>query len=65
MTALARVRVEGDDEAVLQLIADAVTQPALAGRVQLAAVSEPYTDRAGRGVRRHVDLLIDNSGGVS
>lgn len=61
---MTRIRVEGDDEDVLQLVADAVTHPALTDRVQLAAVSEPYADRAGRGVRRHVDLLIDDSGGA-
>lgn len=54
----ARVRIEGDDEHVLQLVADAVTLPTLAGHVQLAGVSDPYPDRAGRGVRRHVDLIL-------
>lgn len=58
----ARVRVEGDDEHVLQFVADAVTLPALDGRVQLAGVSDPYPDRAGRGIRRYVDLVVvDNS----
>lgn len=54
-----KLRVMGEDDAVLRVVEALALLPPLAqDRIQLGTVSDPYPCRRGGGVRRYVELYV-------